>query len=260
MTLTISVVSHRQGQLVRDLLTSLQVHKPSCSFEVVLTLNTSEPDPTAGLKLTYPVKVIMNYVPYGFGKNHNRAFSISKGSYFCVLNPDIVFIEEVYSLLIKEMESLKAGIIAPGILDGSGEVQDNFRKLPTPGRLLARCLGGSRTDDLAVVNERGLAFPDFISGMFLLLKSSAFKELGGFEERYFLYFEDVDLSLRCRFAGHPVVVDTRIKVIHEAQMSSHRSLRYLWWHTMSALRFFTSSLFWRALKQRGYAKAKTKIS
>jgi len=255
LMLTISVVSHGQGRLVPALLTTLETHKPTCGFEVLLTLNVSEPDPTENLKLTYPVRLIKNSVPYGFGKNHNRAFSVSKGRYFCVLNPDIVFIEEVLSHLIGRMESVGAGIIAPGIVDASGKVQDNFRKLPTPQRLIAKCLGASRNDDLVEVNKIGLAYPDFISGMFLLLKSSLFRQLGGFDERYFLYYEDVDLSLRCRLAGYPVVVDTRIKVIHEAQMSSHRSLRYLRWHTTSAVKFFTSRLFWRALKGRDCVKA-----
>ncbi len=245
MVLTISIVSHRHGKLINNLLYSLKKYRPDITFEIIITYNVDDPEFIDFNGLKCPVKILKNSYPYGFGKNHNRAFTFSRGKYFCILNPDIIFVEDVFFYLINEMEHLNAGIIAPGIVDTSGKVQDNFRKLPTPHRLIAKCIGSSIKRDLVCVGEDGLAYPEFISGMFLLTRSSLFKKLKGFNESYFLYYEDVDLSLRCRLQGFPIVVDTKKTVIHDARKDSHRSLKYFLWHSRSAIHFFTSSLFWK---------------
>jgi N-acetylglucosaminyl-diphospho-decaprenol L-rhamnosyltransferase len=248
--LSISVVSHRQSHLVRQLLSSLDVYRPPVNFEVLVTLNVSEPLPTEDLPVSYPVTIIQNSVRCGFAKNHNQAFRLAKGTYFCILNPDIIFVEPVFSMLLKDLEQLQAGILAPRIVDSHGQTQDNFRKLLTPRRMIARYFGKGLADELAPVMDNGFVYPDWIAGMFLLMRSEVFRHLGGFDERYFLYCEDVDLSIRCWLTGLPVVVDTRVKVLHEARRDSRMKLVYLCRHLRSALRFFLSEPFWQA--KRGY--------
>ncbi len=245
--LSISIVSHGQGRLVERLLQSLERHRPPFRLEVIVTLNVPEVFEAEGLDLSFPVRVVHNPRPRGFAHNHNQAFRLTKGSCFCVLNPDILFREEVFSGLLAELESPGMGIVAPGVIEADGTLGDNYRKLPTPQRMITRRFRRGRPLDLVEVDARGYAFPDWIAGMFLLMRADLFRELEGFSERYFLYLEDADLGVRCRLAGYSVVVNTRIQVVHQAHRDSRRKLRFLLWHLTSALKFFSSTAFWSAV-------------
>jgi len=84
----------------------------------------------------------------------------------------------------------------------------------------------------------------------MMFPRSVFSLLQGFDERYFLYYEDVDICARLNLAGFPVAVLPECTVVHHAQRSSHRSLRYLRWHISSMMRFFMSPVY-RELKRLG---------
>ena len=77
-----------------------------------------------------------------------------------------------------------------------------------------------------------------------------FEKLQGLNQRYHLYYEDVDFCARARLAGCAILVSTRAKVIHQAQRDSHRKLRYLMWHLHSAVKFFTSGSYLRIQMRR----------
>ena len=85
---SLSVVSHGQAALVAELLRDVQAHV-SGPIEVILTLNIPEALPFSAGDFNFPVRLITNEKPKGFGANHNQAFSASSGEYFVVLNPDI---------------------------------------------------------------------------------------------------------------------------------------------------------------------------
>jgi len=82
--------------------------------------------------------------------------------------------------------------------------------------------------------------------MFWLMPSDVYRQLGGMDERYRLYFEDVDFCTRARLRGIKVLVDTQVQVRHDAQRSSRREVYYLFLHMQSAMRFFTSSIYRQA--------------
>jgi hypothetical protein len=82
--------------------------------------------------------------------------------------------------------------------------------------------------------------PDWVAGMFMLFRNELFREIGGFDERYFLYYEDVDLCFRLRQHGYDVVLVPDARAAHFAQRQSHRNPRYLLWHVRSLVRFLLS--------------------
>jgi GT2 family glycosyltransferase len=92
--------------------------------------------------------------------------------------------------------------------------------------------------------------PDWVAGMFMLFCGDAFRRMGGFDEKYFLYYEDVDLCARIRLAGWRVAVCPTVTAIHDARRASHRSMRYFRWHLTSILRYFMSPVFFRAVMRR----------
>jgi hypothetical protein len=122
--------------------------------------------------------------------------------------------------------------------DSRGQIQDSFRELPSPMRLIRRRLGRHAPPPLPAAGA--LLHPDWIAGTFLLMRSATFSQLKGFDPRYRLYFEDVDLCTRARMQGLTVTVDPGLQVQHDARRSSRRPGPQFLWHVQSALRFFAS--------------------
>jgi N-acetylglucosaminyl-diphospho-decaprenol L-rhamnosyltransferase len=240
-TISVSIVSHLQGQLLNTLLSDLDLHCKTYSLQVLLTLNLPEALPFKTDSFCFQVIVHVNPVSRGFSANHNQAFAKSSGQLFCVMNPDIRLNADPFGALTACLQDASIGVAAPLVLNEKGGMEDSARRFPTPFRILCKAVGGCKGSDYAVKSE--IIYPDWVGGMFMLFRREIFKKVGGFDERYFLYYEDVDLCARMRLQGYQVTLCPDAKVIHHAQRSSHRNLRYMAWHLASMLRFFVSAPF-----------------
>lgn len=138
--------------------------------------------------------------------------------------------------LIEVLADHSVGVAAPLIVNPAGEIEDSARRFPTPFRILAKLVSGSRGPDYPVGG--GLLYPDWIAGMFMLFRAEVYRQCEGFDEDYFLYYEDVDLCWRLSRSGMRCVMVPAVRVTHDARRTSHRNLRYLAWHMRSMLRFF----------------------
>jgi GT2 family glycosyltransferase len=252
---TLSIVSHGDAEKIRRLLNSLQTFEQNCQFRVILTDNLGNDLPSFVNSLSTSFEILHNQLPRGYAWNHNQAFRLVKTSYFCILNPDVVFEQEVFEPLIALLETGKADIVSPLVVDSNAVVQDSFRTLPTPLDLVRRKIPGYRSIP-TLPDADGLVKPDWMAGIFLLLKSESYRKLNGFNERYHLYFEDVDLCIRARLAGLKLLVDTNVRIRHDAQRASSKNLRYLLWHLQSALRFYTSTVYRQALQNKSSSTGK----
>jgi len=241
--ITLSIVSHGDSDKVTHLLTSLQKHEPNINrVQLIITDNLGnelfDVDPSSWESL----QILRNDHQVGFAENHNNAFKLARGRYFAILNPDLIFEEALFDGLITRLHTQEASLIAPQIVDENGAIQDSFRSLPSPQEIIRRRLPGYRFE-LPQPDSDGLIQPDWIAGMFWLMPSNVYRELGGMDEKFRLYFEDVDFCTRARLKEMKILVDTRLKVRHDAQRSSRRKLYYLYLHTVSAIRFFTSPVY-----------------
>lgn len=237
---SISVVSHRQAALVEKLLDDLD-RRCATEFEVLLTINLPETLPFALDRYRFPVRLIENAAPKGFGANHNAAFRQSRYELFCVLNPDVRLDTDPFPALAQRLQGPGAGIAAPLVRSPDGTVEATARPLPTPLFIVRKALFG-QPPPAYTCGEPDLR-PDWVGGMFMLLPREAYAAIGGFDERYHLYYEDVDLCARLRLSGREVVLCPSVAILHDARRESHRNLRYLGWHLRSMLRFFTSRPF-----------------
>lgn len=234
--LSVSIVSHQQANLIQPLLADLDRFCRDYDLEVILTLNLPEELPFAEHDYRFPIKLIRNAIPLGFGSNHNQAFNHASGSSFCVLNPDIRLTADPFPPLLAALEHRQIGLIAPLVVNGQGFPEDSARHFPTPLEIIGKVFGGkSRTYATA---SGTTSFPDWVAGMFMLLRHDTYKEIGGFNERYFMYYEDVDLCFRLREHDYEIALCGETSVIHDARRSSHKKLRYLKWHATSMMRFF----------------------
>jgi N-acetylglucosaminyl-diphospho-decaprenol L-rhamnosyltransferase len=244
ITVSISVISHGQGDLVEDMLASLAQHKPPFPIEVLLTENIPEQSGIELVTLPFPVRITRNQSPRGFAANHNHAFRIAKGEYFCLLNPDVVFIENIFPRLIASLKDNLGNIIAPLILNSNGEIQDSFRELPKPQDIVRRRL--RPWNPPTPLGELDYIYPDWIAAICLMMKRETYEILEGLDEKFYLYYEDVDFGCRARLAGRKLIVDPRCRIIHDARRRSHRSFRYLFHHLNAARRFYTSDVYHKA--------------
>jgi GT2 family glycosyltransferase len=160
------------------------------------------------------------------------------------MNPDIRMTENPFPVLLAEMERLSGGVIAPAVVNAEGEVEDSVRYFPTPHSLAGKLLG--RGDGRYAFAPGDATFAaDWAGGMFMLFRAEDYRSVGGFDERFFLYYEDVDICARLGKAGRPVLACPKARVIHDARRASRRQLRYMRWHVSSMARYFWKH--WRRL-------------
>lgn len=229
--IAVSIVSHGHGAMIERLISQLR----SCPLvtRIVLTRNIPE---NAGMLADGLVEVIENTAPKGYGANHNAAFARCREPFFCVLNPDIELNDDPFPVLVQCLGDSAAVLAAPLIVAPDGKVEDSVRQFPTLGSLLRKAFGGP-DGRYAIEPGQPAFFPDWVAGMFMLFQSSGFARLGGFDEGYFLYYEDVDICDRAWQAGMKVVVCPSVTAIHDARRESRRSLRHQRWHLSSMMRY-----------------------
>lgn len=231
--ITVSIVSHGHGAMVGALVSALKGF-PEVG-RIVVTRNVPDED---GVIAEESVSIVENREPKGFGTNHNATFSHCQEPFFCVLNPDIEFRENPFPALLNCAHETKASLVAPLIATSDGKLEDNARYFPTIGGLLCKLWGGADGRYAVAAGQAALSV-NWVAGMFMLFRSADFARLGGFDERYFLYYEDVDLCRRAWRSGMKVALCPQVTAIHDARRASHRSFRYLRWHLASMARYFS---------------------
>lgn len=241
--LSISIVVHNQAAIAHLLLDDIATLGNQLSAEVLFTVNKAESLPFDPLDDRFSLKIIQNESPKGFGANHNFAFKQSRGRYFCVLNPDIRLVGNPFDALIACLNKTNAGVVAPRIVNPNGEIENSARRFPTPFSILNKTL--TKPSGLDYPQSARVFEPDWVGGMFMLFTRSCFEGIHGFDERYFLYYEDVDLCARMKLANLPVFVCSEAKAVHDGRGDSHHNLKYMLWHLRSMMRFFVSKGFWK---------------
>ncbi|TNF54783.1 MAG: glycosyltransferase family 2 protein [Burkholderiales bacterium] len=238
MSLCLSIVSHRQAHLAKQLLADL--NHCQTPERLVLTCNTPEREPLA---LPSGGQRIDNTAPLGFAGNHNQAFRHCREDFFCVLNADLRLPGDPFPQLLARMDDPKVGVVAPMVLSPAGAVEDNARQFPTVGSLLRKAAGGPDGRYAVQPSPHAPAVEvDWVAGMFLLFRAEAFRDVGGFDDKFFLYYEDVDICARLWKAGWKVLLSPDITVVHDAQRASRRDPQYMAWHASSMTRYFFKHL------------------
>ncbi len=225
---------------MKNLLSDLSTHCAT-PLEVILTINIGENLTFSAADFGFPIRIVKNAAIKGFGANHNAAFEFAKTNYFCVLNPDIRLEKDPFPYLIAQLANPTIGVAAPLIVSPSGWPEDSARRFPTPLSILKKAIFGTRGHEYAI-GETPI-FPDWVGGMFMVFRSGIFRKIGGFDDRYFLYYEDVDLCWRLRRCGYQVILVPLVHAVHDARRMSRRNIRYLSWHVSSMLRFFMKRIF-----------------
>lgn len=230
----VSVVSHGQNRLVNQMLADLARLQPA-NLSIIVTQNILDSESLNAHGLH--VDIVVNSAPRGFGANHNAAFERCTAPRFCVVNPDIRIRENPFPALLTALAGEHVAVAGPRVCDPDGRVEDSARRFPTVARLLRKLLPGRQGPDYPV--DQGPLEVDWVAGMFMVFRSDAFRAVNGFDERYFLYYEDVDICRRLKAAGYMTVYEADVSVVHDARRASRRNPRLMAIHAASAMRYLT---------------------
>jgi len=186
----------------------------------------------------------------GFGAGHNLALrsSLGKANYHVVLNPDVHFEKGVLEALLSFARSRPdVGVVMPKILNPDGSVQHLCKQLPSPSDLVARRFLPGFLKPLMEARLARYEFRDqdydsmlsvpVLSGCFMMLNCAALSQIGMFDERYFMYMEDVDLCRRMQ-EEYKTIYFPRVAIYHGYEKGSYRSFSLMMRHILSALRYF----------------------
>lgn len=243
---TVSIISHGHGDKVLATLESLAAQMGPRPYRVVLTLNQPECIDylrRAPASLRRRLTVLHVSAQRSFAENHNRALLAARTRGVLALDPELTFIDDV----LPEIEQILAephwAMAAPRAYTRSGAMEDNARRMVTPQTLLRRYLAAQRMTDYCAPSRQGPIPVDWLAGLFMAMRSDVFRSVNGFDKRYRLYCEDVDLCLRIRAAGYHLALLPELRVTHPAGRRTLRHPQHLAWHSMSMLRLWTSPAY-----------------
>lgn len=222
----------------------------------ITIVDNSPTDALREVAQRFAVSYLKNRQNIGFGAGHNLVLGeqIKRAKYHLVINADVVLSPHVIESLFSFMETHpEVGQVMPRILNPNGTEQKLCKLLPTPVDLLQRRFLGkfahlftARQRVSYELEEIDLSVPTRVpnlSGCFMFLRGSILQQTGLFDERYFLYMEDVDL---CRRIGalSSTVFFPEVSVVHRYEKGSYRKKNLLLLHLISALKYFNKWGWW----------------
>jgi GT2 family glycosyltransferase len=247
----VSVVSHGHFDLIKELGVLANIAKDS-RFSIFLVDNVGEANLEAWCE-KYNIFYTKNKKKLGFGANNNlnfaRAEEISKSvdDYFIVLNPDLIVDPSTLVELQQQSKKSEAPISTVNLfLDRELTLsEDCIRNFPSAMSFLKSFLLGKNSTIIPKNNIIAPVSVDWCAGCLIGFSMSHYRQLNGFDERYFMYCEDIDICYRsCKIHGKRVMYFPNIKAVHLSQRRSRRFLsKHFYWHIVSAIRFIISRQF-----------------
>lgn len=250
MNASVLIVGFHTYDEIERCLASIEAHEPDVDVIVV----DHDADPVRGRELSAAHPRI-TYEPCsenrGFAAGINRAARRATSTLLLILNPDVELRAPIVAALAACLASHpKAAIVGGLVREADGRVQASARRFPDlstafGGRTswLTRVLPGNPLTrrNLSPTNlDAGCAEVDWVTGAFMMVRRDVFESLGGFDERFFMYWEDSDLCLRALEAGWKTMYEPRAEVIHftgrasrhapmRSQLAFHRSVFHYYW-------------------------------
>ena len=181
----------------------------------------------------------------GFGAGHNLVFNTIKNTseYHLILNPDVTFKPDIIPNLIKILKKDEnLAMIAPKVIFPNGKHQYSCRRYPTVSELVFRRLRiitqQVKKGEYQDIDLTKPFYPDFLQGCFMLFKTNDFIKINGFDERYFLYMEDVDICRKIDAIGKKKMYYPKEEIVHVLKKGSSRNIKLFFRHFLSILNYF----------------------
>jgi GT2 family glycosyltransferase len=231
MDVSVVIVNWNTKRLLLRCLESLCKVSSCVSTEIIVVDNGSEDGSAMAVREWFPeTTLIENQENLGFAKANNKGIAAATGRYVCLVNSDVEVLDGCLEALCKYMdENPSIGIAGPKILWPDGFLQDSCRKFPGLwnnfcetfylNRLLPHSSFFSGEHMMYMPHDR-ICKVDFLAGCFMMVRRSAFEEVGLLDEQFFIYAEEVDWCKRFRDARWDVVFFPHAAAIHVGRASS----------------------------------------
>lgn len=226
--ISIIILSWNTRVLLAQCLDSIEQHRGDIQLEIIIVDNASTDGSQVMLKEKYPqVVLITNMQNVGFAKANNQAMQIARGDYFLLWNSDAFATPGAIQNLLRLAEKEpKAGIVGAQLRNADNSFQASYSPFPNQWRELMILTGLGRAflrpsyPSLGPEEEKGPQRVDYVEGACLLVRRQAFQEVGGLDEGYFMYAEEVDWCYTMAKRGWQVWYQPEARVIHLGGASS----------------------------------------
>jgi len=231
--LSILIVNWNVRDLLRDCLRSIDRGRGDLNVEVIVVDSASSDDSAAMVAAEFPWVVLLPQAEnVGFPRGNNIALAQARGDYLLLLNPDTVVVDDALAVMVAYLrENPDVGALGPQLLNPDGSVQSSRRRFPTlatgffestwleelaPGvlrRYYALDLPDDRTADV-----------DWLVGACIMIPRAVYGQVGGLDEAYFMYSEELDWCRRIKAAGWRVVYHPAARIVHHVGKSSEQAV------------------------------------
>ncbi|WP_111683784.1 glycosyltransferase family 2 protein [Winogradskyella tangerina] len=229
MKLSVVILNYNVRYFLEVCLRSVEAAVKDINAEIIVVDNKSSDGSCEMVKTQFPsVHLIENDDNYGFSKGNNIGVAKAKGDYLCILNPDTIVAEDTFSKIIEFADSKSnLGIVGCQLIDGSGQfLPESKRQIPTPKVAFQKLMGNTENYYTSSLQSGEIGKTDILVGAFMLLKRSVYNEVNGFDEDYFMYGEDIDLSYKILKAGYTNYYFGETTIIHFKGESTHKNKIY----------------------------------
>lgn len=249
MIVSISIVTHNNEKTIKDCLDSIFKNIKNINFKIIIVDNNSSDNTVEIIENNFKNIKLMQNDNIGFGVAHNIAIKLGTGKYHLVLNPDIIFIENSLKKLVNFMDkNCNIGLVSPKILLSNGSIQYLCRRLPSLFSFIIirfmpkfiRKFFQARIDyyEMRETSYNRIMDVLFLTGAVMLIRSSVLDKVGGFDENFFMYFEDIDLCRRIQKISRTVFYPYT-SVIHLWEGGTRKNFQLLLISIRSAIYYFS---------------------
>ena len=260
MAVSVIIVNYNVKHFLEQCICSVQRALAATGGEIIVVDNQSTDQSLDYLQPRFPgVKFIANNENLGFAKACNQGWRVSTGEYVLFLNPDTIIPEDCLQSCVQFFASHPdAGAVGVKLLDGSGKfLKESKRAFPSPMTSLYKLFGLSRLFPrsktfsryhLGHLDENSTNEVDVLAGAFMMMRRKTLEETGGFDEVFFMYGEDVDLSYRIQQKGYKNYYFAGSSIIHFKGESTRKG-------TMNYVRMFYTAMSVFVRKHYGGSRA-----
>jgi len=239
---SVVVVTYHSASYISYCLESL-FRSEKVDLEIIVVDNFSTDETVKIVNDRWPnVQVISNNSNFGFAKACNIGARQASGGFLVFLNPDCIIGEETIATLAAKASESNVGLVGPLLLDGSGRLlPESARTVPTSAAALTKVLKlpFSHVAPYYATIEKDEAFvAPVLCGACLCVEKARYNTIGGFDESYFMYGEDVDLSVRFLDAGYQNICESGTSIIHFKGESSDKGSMIHHHHFYKALELY----------------------
>lgn len=252
--LSMTIVAYHNYEQIKTAITTIEEHtSPDIAKTIYISDNSvvyneaqakEKDDFIAFLDVYKDIEYIDNQSNLGFGKGHNVVLGRIDSDFHAIVNPDIEISEDVFSAILSYFDAEKnVGMVIPKIVDIQGNIQAAYREYPTIFDMMVRmfcksCFKKRQAKHTLQYKDYSKPFEvPFAQGCFLVIRTELFKNLNGFDDRYFMYMEDVDLCRRVNEKSR-VMYYPGASVTHAWEKGSHKSMKLMTIHIRSMLSYF----------------------